>query len=131
MYPYPVIYDWQNFTILIVEDDFSTIFYFKEILKDTGITIEIAENGEQAVELCRTNTDIDIILMDIQLPFMNGLTATSEIKKILPSVPVIAQTAYAMPYDLENCLIAGCTDCITKPVDSYELLEKINRNLVR
>lgn len=129
MYLNPVIYNWEKHTILIVEDDYSSVFYLKEILKDTQAKIEIADDGEQSVEICRTNPDISIVLMDIQLPIMDGLEATKLIKQLRPGLPVIAQTAYAMPYDMENCLEAGCDDYITKPIDMFELLEKINKLL--
>jgi CheY-like chemotaxis protein len=129
MYPYPLKYNWEKYTILIVEDDYSSVFYLKEVLKDTGVNIEIAGDGQSAVDICKNNSAINLVLMDIQLPLMNGLEATAEIKKIRSDLPVIAETAYATPYDQENCLIAGCNDFITKPIDSLELLEKINKYL--
>jgi len=126
----PVLYSWENSTILIVEDDYSSVFYLKEILKDTHVNLEITGDGESAVEMCRSNPLINLVLMDIQLPVMDGLEATKLIKKMRPNLPVIAQTAYAMPYDLENCLKAGCDDYITKPIDMQELLEKISKFLL-
>jgi CheY-like chemotaxis protein len=131
MYPYHKIYSWEKFTILVVEDDYSSVFYLKEVLKDTGINIEISNDGEHAIELCRINPAINIVLMDIHLPNMNGLDATNEIKKYRPGLPVIAQTAYASPYDIENWWISGCDDYVAKPIDSYDLLEKIDRILLK
>jgi two-component system, cell cycle response regulator DivK len=130
MYPYPLIYNWGKYTILIVEDDYSSVFYLKEILKDTQVNLEIVGDGEHAIQLCKENKTISLVLMDIQLPFMDGCEATREIKRIRPSLPVIAQTAYAMPYDMENCMAAGCDDYIAKPIDMLDLLNKINRFLV-
>ena len=131
MYPYPIIYNWEKHTILIVEDDYSSVFYLKEILKDTGVNLEITGDGENAVQICRDNKSISLVLMDIQLPLLDGLEATRKIKSIRPELPIIAQTAYAMPYDLENCTEAGCDDYITKPIDMLELLEKVNKYLSR
>ena len=130
MYSYPAIYNWENYTILIVEDDHSTVFYLKEVLKDTGVNIEIAIEGQSAIDKCKNNPGIDLVLLDIQIPFMNGLEVSSEIKKIRPDLPVIAETAFATPYDQENCRASGCNDIIAKPVDAMELLEMINKHFV-
>ncbi len=131
MYSYPVIYNWEKNTILIVEDDYSSVFYLKEVLKDTGVKIEIADDELTAIDKCKNNTEIKLVLIDIKLPFINGLDVTVKIKKIRPDLPVIAETAFATPYDQENCLMAGCSDIITKPIDSMELLEKINKFFIK
>jgi CheY-like chemotaxis protein len=126
MYFDPVIYIWTNYTILIVEDDISSTFFLKEVLKETGVTVFHAADGKQAIEICRENPGIDLILMDIRMPVMDGLIATREIRKFRPELPIIAQTANAM-YDTRMlCQEAGCNDYITKPLDSVELLQKIS-----
>ena len=127
MFSDPVIYNWEKYTILLVEDDYSTVFYLKEVLKDTGVNIEIAGDGQTAINKCRNKPEINIVLMDIQLPFVCGLEVTTEIKKIRPDLKVIAETAFATPNDQENCREAGCNDIITKPIDALELLEVINK----
>jgi hypothetical protein len=114
-----------NFTILLAEDDHSNYLFFNEIIENEDIELIHAENGAQAVDICKTRNDIDLILMDIKMPVMNGYEATIEIKKIRPELQIIALTAYAMPEDKEIALQAGCTDYISKPVSKNKLLEII------
>lgn len=121
-------YKWTGKTILVVEDDEQSYYFLKELLKRTGVNIVRACNGLDAVEICKSNAVIDIVLMDIQLPRMNGFEATIQIKKIKKSLPVIAQTAYAMSGDKERCLMAGCDDYIQKPLSIENLLPKIHQH---
>ena len=86
-------------------------------------------DGKEAVELCMKNKNIDLILMDIQMPEMNGLEATEEIKKFNKNIPIIAQTANAIMEERQKCLSAGCDDFVTKPVNISELYSKIDRCL--
>ena len=79
--------------------------------------------------MCRNNYDIDLVLMDIQMPVMSGYDATREIKKIRPSLAVIAQTAYAMSGEKEKTMEAGCDDYIPKPLKKRDLIMKIHRFL--
>ena len=119
-------YEWKGKTILIVEDDLSSSFFLKEILHDTEADLLFASDGRQAIETVEANPAIDIVLMDIQLPVLNGYDATREIKKKHPFLPVIAQTAYAFKSDREKCMAAGCSDYIAKPIHAGDLLNKIN-----
>jgi CheY-like chemotaxis protein len=118
-------YEWQDKVILIVEDDISSAFYLKEVLVDTGAELFFASDGHEAIDICEKNPNIDLVLMDIQLPVMDGYVATHEIKKINPDIVVIAQTAYVLPEEKERAYEAGCDDYITKPIDAFELLNKI------
>ncbi|HYW95957.1 MAG TPA: response regulator [Bacteroidales bacterium] len=118
-------YEWQNKTILIVEDDLSSSFFLKEILLETEANLLFAADGREAIEVSREHPEIDVVLMDIQLPLLNGYETTREIKKIYPELPVIAQTAYAFQSDKEKCFEAGCIDYITKPIETTLLLDKI------
>ncbi len=120
-------YEWENKTILVVEDDNNSYSLLKETLKKTKANIIHAKNGEIAIDICKSNINIDIILMDIQLPKMNGYDATREIKKFRKSLPVIAQTAFAMAGDKEKSILAGCDDYISKPININKLLPKINQ----
>jgi len=129
MYSDAMVYDWSAFTILIVEDDVSSTFYLKEVLKDTRAEILHAPDGQQALDLCISNPSINIILMDIKMPVMNGIDATIAIKRIRPNIHIIAQTANSMYDHHIQCLEAGCTDFIVKPVDSVELLLIISNYL--
>jgi PAS domain S-box-containing protein len=122
-------YNWHNKTILIVEDDKQSYYFLQELLKRTGGIIRRASNGFEAIDICRNDKSLDIVLMDIQLPKMNGYDATREIKKIRKDLPVIAQTAYAMAGDREKSIEAGCNDYITKPLNIETLLPKINQFL--
>jgi CheY-like chemotaxis protein len=111
--------------ILVVEDDPVSFLLLKEILKPTNYQVYHSENGKDAVEFIQKNTDVDLILMDVNLPIMNGHEATKEIRKFNPKIPIIAQTANAMSGDKEKALEAGCTDFLTKPIQAKLLLEKV------
>ena len=80
-----------------------------------------ASNGKEAVALCLNNKDIDFILMDIKMPIMNGLDATTEIRKFNKKVLIIAQTAYSLAGDKEKTLEVGCNDYISKPIIQNQL----------
>jgi PAS domain S-box-containing protein len=120
-------YDWNDKTILIIEDDRMGFEFLKEIMEPTKVKILIAENGLKAIDIVKNNPDIDLILMDLRIPKMDGYTATSEIKKICPKLPIIAQTANALPEDKIRAEEAGCDDFITKPIDRREFLLTVNR----
>ena len=119
--------DWSDKLILVAEDVDSNYFLIQTILKKTGVHLLWAKNGQEAYEMCRENYDIDLVLMDIQMPIMNGYDATREIKKIRPSLPIIAQTAYAMTGEKNKSIDAGCDDYIPKPLKKRKLLTHINR----
>jgi two-component system sensor histidine kinase EvgS len=88
-----------------------------------------ADNGKEAVEMCETNPDIELVLMDIQLPVMDGYKATSLIKKKRKDLPVIAQTAHAMVEDIDESLKAGCDRHVSKPVKKEVLLSVMSEYL--
>ncbi|MBC8486275.1 MAG: response regulator [Bacteroidetes bacterium] len=115
-------YNWDGKLVLIVEDDEMSLIYLKEVLKSTNINIIHASDGEQAIEFAHNNPDIDLILMDIKLPEINGYEATRKIKYFRKSVPIIAQTAYAMADDRQKSLQVGCDDYISKPINRHKLL---------
>lgn len=118
---------WKDKTILVVEDDDQSYYFLKELLKRTGATIIRAANGIEALEICRSDMKLDLVLMDIQMPKISGYEATREIKRIRKILPVIAQTAYAMAGDREKSIKAGCDDYIAKPLNIESLLPKINQ----
>jgi CheY-like chemotaxis protein/CHASE3 domain sensor protein len=118
--------------ILVVEDDVRNIFALSSLLEPKGATIEIARNGREAIEtLARSSTPggkyLDLILMDIMMPEMDGLTAMREIRKRpeWKKLPIIALTAKAMRDDQEKCLSAGASDYIAKPLDVEKLMSLI------
>ena len=114
---------------LIAEDDKFSYKFLEGFLKQTKANVLHAEDGREAVELCLKNRNIDLVLMDIQMPEMNGLEATMEIKKFNNDIPIIAQTANAITEERQKCLKAGCDDFITKPVNISELYSLIDRLL--
>ncbi len=119
-------YNWTGKKILIVEDDISSTYFLKEVLEETGVSLEYATDGLTALRFCEEDRTIDMVLMDIQIPFLNGFETSARIKSIRPDITIIAQTAYAFVDDREKCLQAGCDDYISKPMDPFELLEKLH-----
>ena len=110
--------------ILIVEDDVRNVFALSSVLEPRGAKVEIARNGREALEHLRQNPGVDLVLMDIMMPVMDGLEATREIRKQpqFAKLPIIALTAKAMIDDREKCLEAGANDYIAKPLDVDKLL---------
>ncbi|MGC9341719.1 MAG: PAS domain S-box protein [Bacteroidales bacterium] len=124
--------NWSDKTFLIAEDDASNYFLLHENLKKFKVNILWAKTGIEAVETFKNSPNsIDLILMDVQMPEMNGYEATRLIKELNPEVPVIAQTAYAMAGEREASLKAGCDDYISKPLIMNELLFILNKYLDR
>ncbi len=101
--------------------------FLREIMEPTKVKTLIAENGLEAIDLVKGKPDIDLVLMDLRIPKMDGYTATTEIKKIRPELPVIAQTANALPEDRIRAEKAGCDDFITKPINRKEFLLKVSK----
>lgn len=119
-------FNWAGKKILIVEDSRMAHELIKKLLRGTHAEFELETDGKSAVERCKKDESIDLVLMDIQLPFVDGYTATRQIKETRPDLPVIAQTANAMSDDRNTALQAGCDDYIAKPIDREELSEKID-----
>jgi two-component system CheB/CheR fusion protein len=115
--------------ILIVEDDLSSRLYLNKILEKAGVVILNAGDGQEAVDLTLNNPDIDIILMDIQLPLMDGYSALIKIREVRQDIVVIAQTAYGLLGDKEKILNSGFNDYIIKPILSQNLIDKLIVNL--
>lgn len=115
-------------TILIVEDEETNSLYLESLLSINKFKYLLAVDGQQAIDIVNNNK-IDLILMDIKLPKLNGIEATEIIKKSHPNIPIIAQTAYAMSGDRERILAAGCDDYVSKPIEKDYLLLKINNLL--
>lgn len=108
--------DWSSYQLLIAEDVESNYLYIKELLAPTQIRILRARDGVEAVELFENTPGIHIILMDILMPGMDGYEATKEIRKSVPTIPVIAQSAFTFEGDMQDGLYAGCfNDYIMKP----------------
>jgi PAS domain S-box-containing protein len=124
-------YNWHNKTILIAEDEENNIKMLKLVLQKTNVNIIHVQNGENVLRKCKELKEIDLVLMDIKMPKMNGLDATREIRKFNKKLPIIAFTAYAMPADQQNAKEAGCTDFIAKPIKKDLLLGKLDYFLTK
>ncbi|RYP87719.1 response regulator [Nocardioides guangzhouensis] len=113
--------------ILIVDDDVRNVFALTSALEQFGIEVFYAENGEEGLQALDRDQDIDLVLMDVMMPGMDGYTAMREIRRVpaYRDLPVIALTAKAMPGDRENSLAAGASDYVTKPVDIDHLLSRL------
>lgn len=116
---------WENKKVLIAEDEYSNYYLLKKIVDLKGAESLWVTTGQDAVNTMDERQDIDMILMDLKLPVMNGLDATRKIKEKYPNIPIIAVTAYAMKTDRSMALSAGCDDYIAKPLKKAQLLEKI------
>lgn len=122
-------YHFKGKTILVAEDVDENIELIQRMLKKTEVTIIPAEDGSRAVEICQSHNTIDIVLMDIQMPVINGYEATKKIRIFRPDLTIIAMTAYANTEDKLLCLNAGCTDFISKPVSKQNLLKILGKYL--
>lgn len=114
--------------LLVAEDDKISSMLIAAMVKKYSTTILQAKTGVEAVKLCRNNPDIDLILMDIQMPKMNGYEATRKIREFNKDVIIIAQTAYALSGDREKIIEVGCTDYISKPINKDKLLDLIKKH---
>lgn len=119
--------NWKDKVILIAEDEDDNYRFLEAVLQNTQAKILRAKNGQEAIDLCKNINQIDIVLMDIKMPFVNGYDATIEIRKYRSGLPIIAQTAFASPEEITKCLQIGCDEYITKPIDINILIGKINR----
>lgn len=119
--------------VLVVDDDIRNIYSLTNVLKEEGMNCLVAENGNAALKTLKENPSIDIVLMDVMMPEMDGYDATREIRKLkrLEKLPVIALTAKAMKGDREKCLAAGMSDYISKPVNIDQLLSLLRVWLYR
>ncbi len=118
-------YNWSGIKVLIAEDDFFSFKFLEGFLKQTKAQVLHAEDGSKALKICQENKDLDIVLMDVQMPEMNGLDATTAIKKIRKNLPIIAQTANAIAEEKQKCFEAGFDDFVTKPINITELFMKM------
>lgn len=117
--------------ILVAEDVESNFIFLNSLLKPTGAMIMWAKDGREAIDIIAQNPDIDLILMDIRMPVLNGIEATRMLRHQKCMIPIIAQTAHAFAEDKKEVLEAGCQDYIAKPINPTSLIEKIHRVLIK
>jgi len=121
-------FELSSYVILIAEDDEPNYLYLKELIKGTGAKILRAKNGREAVDIC-LNHKVDVVLMDIKMPVMDGVQATQELRAQGVNIPIIAQTAYALSEDRARLSSVGCNYYITKPIDQVELFGALHQML--
>ena len=126
---YLEVINWKGKKILIAEDVETNFILLKAVLEKTGAEIIWAENGMEAVKIFRRDREIDLILMDILMPVMDGFEATKAIRKFHSSVPIIAQTAYNFDWNAIQKEGLGFNDYLAKPIGHYDLILKSYRYL--
>jgi two-component system sensor histidine kinase/response regulator len=114
--------------VLIVDDDDISRHYLASIVRKDCKSVSLATNGKEAVELCKENPDLDLILMDMKMPDMNGYEATNQIRQFNKKVVIIAQTAFGLEGDREKSIEAGCNDHISKPIKTNDLQSLIMKH---
>lgn len=114
--------DWRRKKCLLVDDNKDVLTYLKRILLDTGIEVHTARSGPEAIEQVRNDDSFDVVLLDMQMPEMNGIEVTRQLKGIKPQMPIIAQTAFIFEDDKDIILQAGCDACLVKPIRKEQLL---------
>jgi signal transduction histidine kinase len=116
----------SKLSILIVEDDQMSKLLLKNILRTSSKEVYYAAKGSEAIEMCKLHPDIDLIMMDIRLPEMDGYLATRQIREFNKKAVIIAQTSFALKGDREEALAAGCNGYISKPIDNKALVKLVN-----
>jgi PAS domain S-box-containing protein len=120
--PQSIQANWKNKICLLVDDNKDVLLYLNRVLSDTGIKTLSARSGIEALDIIKNTPGIDVVLLDMQMPEMNGIEATKEIRKIRKDIPIIAQTAFIFEDDKDIILEAGCDACLIKPIRKDHLL---------
>lgn len=123
--------DWTGKKILIVEDVETNMLFFKAALSRTGATLLWAMDGFESIAMCQSDPGINLVLMDLRMPNLDGFKATEAIKAFRPGLPVIAQTTYTEDIDTERLYEAGCDDYLPKPIRFDDLLNSIGKLINR
>lgn len=117
--------NWGNKTILIVDDTRLNFVLLRTHLRKTNANIIWLGNGQEVVDYVKNSQDVDLILMDIRMPIIDGVEASKIIKKMAPNIPIIIQTASVMGEAYDDIPNSGCDDTIFKPINGEELIDKI------
>jgi two-component system, cell cycle response regulator DivK len=130
--PKKVTYDWSGLVILIAEDEVMNYMYLEEALKETKAKIIWCKNGKETVEkIVKEGITVNLVLMDIKMPEMNGYDATKLIKSYNPKIPVVFQTAFAMPEERAKGYDAGGDDYIEKPIRQNKLMQIAGKYILK
>jgi CheY-like chemotaxis protein len=119
--------NWQDKVILIAEDEKINFLFLKAVFKKTEAKIIWARNGEEVIDICEKEKKIDIVLMDIKMPGIDGYEATRKIKEKYPNITVIAQTAYNLSEDRDRAYEAGCDSFLAKPIKPKNLMATVKK----
>lgn len=120
--------NWSKYSILIVDDDFTSIFLFEEYLASTKTLIFSATNSKDALDIVN-NHPLDLILMDLQLEDISGFILLSIIREINPTIPIIAETAFASSDDKRKCIASGFNGYLSKPISINNLFTEMDKYL--
>src|ERR1035437_5146735 len=123
-------YNFLGKTILIAEDDELSRYFFEKALKKTRANLFFVSDGMEAFRMIEENAEIHLVIMDIRLPRMDGIEATTRIKAFNPELPVVIQTAYALESVRNEALKSGCDEFITKPIRVETLLSILRKHLI-
>jgi CheY-like chemotaxis protein len=115
----------------VVEDDPVSALYLVTLLKKSGLVSDVmhAKNGQEAIEICAENPDVQLVFMDISMPIVDGYEATKQIKLSQPNLVIVAQTAYSSVADLKKIKVAGFDDITSKPIKKESIIRLLNRYL--
>jgi len=119
--------NWKDKIIVIAEDEKINFLFLQAVFKKTGATIFWARNGEEVIRICDKEKNIDIILMDIKMPGIDGYEATRIIKNKYPGITVIVQTAYNLSEDRDKAYEAGCDSFLAKPIKPKNLMATVKK----
>ena len=122
-------YNFKGKRILIVDDEEINFLMLKDMLIDTGAEIFWAHTGQKAIDLVQSGEQYDVVLMDMKMPVLDGFQTTMEIKKLSPTMKVLAQTAYALDDEQNKCYEAGCDDYLSKPISMNDLFEMVDKHI--
>ncbi|MCF8372502.1 MAG: PAS domain S-box protein [Bacteroidales bacterium] len=125
-----IVPDLKGNLILIAEDEESNFRLLKAWVERTGANIVWVKDGQEAVDYIAGNPQIDLILMDVKMPRLNGYKATQLIKQMQPDIPIVVQTAYALSGDVEKAMLSGCNSYVSKPVSKSKLYKELTKYLV-
>ncbi len=120
----------RKITLLLAEDETYNVLLIQAVMENENIKIIHAKNGFEALEIFKTTPNIDLILMDIKMPVMDGIQSFKEIRKLNKEIPVIAQTAYTIEHEKKQLLEMGFTNYISKPIKIDDLIEKIKKTII-
>jgi CheY-like chemotaxis protein len=123
--------DWTGKTILVVEDTCNNYLLLETILRPTGVNLISVENGIKAVNTVKKNKNIDLVLMDLSLPVLDGYEASRRIKSFSPWIPVVAVSAFAVGKEIDRCISAGCDSFLGKPLNTSELIRTISELFIK